>query len=247
VSMDRAERTGISASVGGHLLLFAVLWAAYLTVKPMPIPQRKAIEVSLVTETALESGAPQISQEAPAPKLAEDEKTPAEVTPPAPAPEPKPAPAPVPKSVAKPAPAPTPAKPVPAKPSGGRLAGILKGLSDVDTPSRSTAAPATTITPAIQSSLAAAIIRQIKPHWEGPSGPDVDVLKTVLKINLARDGSVTNIQFVGTTGINDSNRSIAPIHKERAIKAVRLASPFQLPANLYDGWKEVTVNFDWRL
>ena len=245
--MDRAERTGMGASVGGHVLLFAILWAGYLTVKPMPIPQRKAIEVSLVTETALESGAPQISQEAPAPKLAEDEKAPVEATPPAPAPEPKPAPAPVPKSVAKPAPAPVPAKPAPAKPSGGRLAGILKGLSDVDTPSRSTAAPATTITPAIQSSLAAAIIRQIKPHWEGPSGADVDALKTVLKISLARDGSVTNIQFVGTTGINDSNRSIAPIHKERAIKAVRLASPFQLPANLYDGWKEVTVNFDWRL
>jgi hypothetical protein len=248
MSVDRAEQAGLGASFAGHLLLVALLWAGYLAVKPMPIPQRKAIEVSLVTETALESGAPQISHEPPAPKLAEDERAPVEPAPSAPAPEPKPTPAPMTKTMAKPAPAPAPVKPpAQVKPSGGRLAGILKGLSDNDSPSRSTAAPATTITPAIQSSLAAAIIRQIKPHWEGPNGPDVDALKTVLKISLARDGSVTNIQFAGTTGINDSNRSIAPIHKERAIKAVRLASPFQLPANLYDGWKEVTVNFDWRL
>lgn len=249
MSMDRAERTGLGTSAAGHLLLFAILWAGYLTVKPMPIPQRKAIEVSLVTETALESGAPQISQEAPAPKLAEEE-TPIEPAPPTPTPkvEPKSTPTPQPKAIEKPAPTPTQATPpAKVKPSGGRLAGILKGLSDDATPSRSTAAPATTITPAIQSSLAAAIVRQIKPHWEGPSGPDVDALKTVLKISLARDGSVTNIQLVTTTGVNDSNRSIVPIHQERARKAVRLASPFQLPPNLYDGWKEVTVNFDWRL
>lgn len=247
--MDRAERAGLGASAAGHVLLFAILWVGYLTIKPTPVPERKAIEVSLVTETALESGAPQISQEAPAAKLAEEE-APIEPVQPTPTPkvEPKPTPTPQPKAVEKPAPTPTQAKP-PArvKPSGGRLAGLLKGLSDDATPSRSTAAPATTITPAIQSALIAAIVRQIKPHWEGPNGPDVDALKTVLKISMARDGTVTNIQFAGTSGVNDSNRSIAPIHKERAIKAVRLASPFQLPPNLYDGWKEVTVNFDWRL
>jgi TonB-like protein len=200
-----------------------------------------------VTETALESGAPQISQEAPAPKLAERE-APIEPQPPAPATEPKPTPVPQPKAVVKPAVTPTPAKPpAKVKPSGGRLVGLLKGLSDDDTPSRATAPPAAAITPAMQASLAAAIMRQIKPHWEGPSGPDVDALKTVLRISLAPDGSVTSIEFVGTTGINDSNRSIAPIHKERAMKAVRLASPFQLPAALYPAWKVVNVNFDWRL
>ena len=250
MSMDRAERTGLGASAAGHLLLFAILWVGYLTIKPMPIPQRKAIEVSLVTETALESGAPQISQEAPAPKLAEDEKAPVEVTPPAPAPvpEPKPAPAPVPKSVAKPVPAPTPAKPAQATPSGGRLAGILKGLSDVDTSSRSTAAPATTITPAIQSSLVAAVRRQLKPYWKAPTGADAELLRTELAITLARDGSVTDIQVLGQTGITPSNRAQAPLHKEQAIRAVRLASPFQLPVAYYDAWKVLKpIGFDKRL
>src|SRR4029453_10624835 len=101
-------------------------------------------------------------------------------------PKPAPTPVPVPKPVARPTPQPAPkqaakpeTKPTPkAAPtrSGGRLAGILEGISDQDTPSRSKAPPAATITPAIQSSLAGAIIRQIKPHWEGPSGPDVDAL-----------------------------------------------------------------------
>ncbi len=277
MSMDRAEQAGIGVSVAGHAILVGLFALGLFAARPIEIPKRDAVEVSLVAEPALESGAPQLSQEAPAPKLAEVE-APIEPEPPAPTPEPvaKPTPKPVepskPVVTKKPAvPKPvtakaTPAKPAPAKAapkaaakapskaaetpaparSGGRLTGLLKGLT-ADEGGRATAAPAVRITPAIQSSLGSEIMRQIKPHWSGPSGPDVDALKTVLKVSLARDGSVTDIQVVGTSGINDSNRSIAPIHKERAIKAVRLASPFRLPAQYYDGWKSVNVNFDWRL
>jgi hypothetical protein len=247
MTADRAEQAGFGASVAGHALLFAILYVGYTAVRPIQPPERKAIEVSLVAETALESGAPELSNEAPAPKLAEQEAL-LEPTPSVPVPEPKPAPVPQTKPLAKPALNPAPAKPAPAKPSGGRLAGILKGLTDDDSPGRSTAAPAATITPAVQSSLAAAVRRQLKPHWKAPTGADAELLRTELAIRLARDGSVMDIEVLRQTGITPSNRAQAQLHKDQAIRAVRLASPFQLPAQYYDAWKLLSpIGFDKRL
>ena len=249
MTMDRAERTGFGIAAAAHVLLFVALSLGYLAVKT-PIPsKRQPIEVSLVDEVGLESGAPQISNAPPAPKLGESE---APIEPPAPAPVPAPAEA---RSAPEPKQAVTPTPPsvkqTPPKatqhPPAGRLNGLLEGLSDSDSDSRSTAPPAATVTPGVQSSLAAEVRRQLKPHWQPPSGADVEQLKTVLRINLARDGSVTSINFVTTTGINASNRTQADLHRERAIKAVRLASPFNLPPQYYDGWKSMTVNFDLRL
>lgn len=256
MSMDRAEKTGLGASVAGHLLLFGLLAASYVLMPPMRPPERPAIEVDLVAETALESGAPQISNEVPAPKLTEQE-APLAPEPPAPAPviEPKPTPTPAkaaPKPVASKAAAPAKSEPqakAQARPtrSGGSLRGILKGLTD-DGPGRSTAAPAATITPQVQSSLAAAVRRQLKPHWKAPTGADAEMLRTELSITLARDGSVTDIDVLRQTGVTPSNRAQAPLHREQAIKAVRLASPFQLPAEFYDAWKLLSpIGFDKRL
>jgi outer membrane biosynthesis protein TonB len=282
MSMDRAERTGFGIAIGGHLLLFALLYVGFAAAPP-PLPlHRQPVEVQIVDEVGLESGAPQISNEAPAPKLAEEEG-PVE---PAPPPPPQPAPQPEPKAMQKPAPAPSPIpapkpvkqpprpaaaapspKPAPpkAKPAPpvqtnsastsktrsrptGRLKGLLNGLSDADSDSKSTTPPAATITPAVQASLAAAIRRQLKPHWNPPTGADSDQLRTELTIRLARDGTVTDIRFNGQSGITASNRPQAPLHKEQAIKAVRLASPFQLPPQYYDSWKEIgPIGFDARL
>ncbi|HKR23912.1 MAG TPA: TonB C-terminal domain-containing protein [Allosphingosinicella sp.] len=249
--IDRAEQAGFGVALAAHVLLVAILSMGFFAIRtPLPV-KRPAIEVQLVDEVGLESGAPQISETPPAPKLAEVEG-PIE-PPPAPAPTAQPpkatAPAPAPKPAVKPAP-PAPQPKAAAKPpvrTAGRLKGLLTGVSDQDSDSRSRTAPAATITPAVQSSLAAEIRRQLKPHWQPPTGADVDQLRTVLRINLARDGSVTNVTVVGTTGINASNRAQSDLHQERAVKAVRLASPFQLPAQFYDGWKSMTVNFDLRL
>ncbi|MGE5722570.1 MAG: TonB C-terminal domain-containing protein [Sphingomonadales bacterium] len=247
--IDRAEQAGLGIAFAGHVLLIAILSAGFLAVRMPPPLKRQAVEVQLVDEVGLESGAPQISEAPPAPKLALEEG-PVEAAAPTPAP-PEPAPAPTPKPAAAPAPTPAP-KPVEQQKkttarSTGRLKGLLAGLSDSDSDSRSTAPPASTVTAAVQSSLAAEVRRQLKPYWEPPTGADVDQLKTVLKIDLARDGTVTNIDFVTTSGINPSNRAQSQLHRERAIKAVRLASPFKLPPQFYDGWKSMTVNFDQRL
>jgi hypothetical protein len=37
------------------------------------------------------------------------------------------------------------------------------------------------------------------------------------------------------------------LHQEQALKAVRLAAPFRLPPDLYDGWKSLNINVDKRL
>lgn len=264
MTIDRAERTGFGVAAAGHVLLFGVLSAGWFASPPPLQLKRQPVEVELVDETGLESGAPEISTEAPAAKRAEVEG-PIEAAPPMPLPEPQPVPVPAPpKAAPAPAPAPKPAKqpspkaaPAPpkaaAKPAPkaaaarGRLEGLLEGISDRPSQSRSTTPTAATITPAAQAALAAAVRRQIKPHWSGPTGAGVEELRTILEIELARDGSVSDVRWVDTTGVNATNRPQAQLHRERAIKAVRLASPFQLPPQFYDGWKSMKVTFDWKL
>jgi outer membrane biosynthesis protein TonB len=169
----------------------------------------------------------------------------------------KPAPAQT-KAVARPAPpraapkappaAQTKANPTSTARPTGRLKGILSGISDSDSPGRATAPPAKTVGPAVQASLAAEVRRQLKPHWKAPSGADVEQLRTELSIRLARDGSVTDVDVLRTTGQNASNRPQVKLHQEQAIRAVRLASPFRLPADYYDAWKLLSpIGFDKRL
>jgi hypothetical protein len=88
----------------------------------------------------------------------------------------------------------------------------------------------------------------LKPHWSPPSGVDVDRLVTVVRFRLNRDGSLDGTpEIVRQTGITDANRLQAPRHQEQAIRAVRLAAPFDLPEQLYSGWRVITSNFDNRL
>jgi hypothetical protein len=246
--IDRAEKAGLGIAFAGHVLLIAILSAGVLAVRTPLAVKRQAVEVQLVDEVGLESGAPQISQAEPAPKLAEVE-APVEPAPPIPqAAQPVPNERPAPP---KPAPA---LKPLPkvappqARPSGGRLKGLLSGLSESDSDSRATAPPAQTITPNIQSALASAVRRQLKPHWRSPSGADVELLRTTVEVHLARDGTIMgDPKVIEQTGLNASNRSQAGLHRENALKAVRLAAPFVLPPDLYDGWKVIRPAFDKRL
>lgn len=252
MSLDRADRAGLGVAFAGHLLLFGVLSAGFLASSPPLVLERQPVEVQLVDEVGLESGAPQISEQAPAPKLAEIEG-PVEPSPPMPLPPaPQAAPTPAPKkAVPVVQPKPSQQKPAPTKAATrptGRLKGILRGISDRDSTSRSAAPTAKTLTPAVQSSLRAAVLRQLKPHWKAPTGADAELLRTELEIRLAKNGSVIDIAFLRQSGLTASNRGQAELHKEQAIKAVKLASPFQLPAAYYDSWKLLSpIGFDKRL
>lgn len=116
------------------------------------------------------------------------------------------------------------------------------------TATRQTGTPAAQIGAQARSALGAAINRQLKPHWQAPQGADVELLVTKVRFRLNRDGSLAGApQVVSTTGQNATNQAQVTRHQEQAVRAVRLAAPFSLPDDLYEGWKVVTTNFDRRL
>lgn len=197
---------------------------------------------------------------------------------PVPRPEPRPQPAPPRPAPAKPAPPkPAPPRPAPAKPTppaprqaehapgrasraptpprkapqGGNRIGsdFLAGVPSNSNPGTSRNPPAQTAGPDVRASLGMALSRQIKPHWVGPSGVDVDKLVTVVAWNLNPDGSLAaKPVVVSQSGITDANRAQARRHAELAIRAVELAAPFDLPPQYYNSWKRVSAfRFDWKL
>ena len=255
--MDRADRTGLGIAVVTHAALFAALSLNLLKPPSLPIIQTDPIEVSIVDKVALESSAPD-----PSPAAA---PAPAEVAPLAPVEEtPAPLPPatklveqtkPVPKPVIKPLPKPAakPAKPAQANVVPPRRPGLsrdlVSGLSDTPKAnSQSNGTPAKVASPAVASSIGAEIRRQLKPHWKSPSGADVELLRTTLIVRLKRDGSIDGSPTLDNqSGMNESNRSQARLHVDQAIRAVRLAAPFNLPAEYYDAWKVIRPTFDKRL
>lgn len=269
--MDRTEKIGLGVAGAGHVLLFAALSSHWLSVDPLKL-DNEPIEISIADDVALRSAAPKIA-DAPPPPAASSPAPPDQAEPPTPvpaqptprvavpAPVPTPSPKPLPKTQPRP-PAPAPAaaqpkaKPGPAAPAKSRSPGLKLDTSDWMKPSSganpqakpSDGAPASTVGPAQQSALAAEIRRQIKPFWKAPTGADADQLRTTIAVRLARDGAlIGDPEVVSTSGQTASNRGQVRLHQEQALKAVRLAAPFQLPPDLYDGWKSFTVNVDRKL
>jgi outer membrane biosynthesis protein TonB len=264
--MDRAEAAGLGIATAAHLALLAAL--SYGVATTLPVPKQAPIEVSFIDETSLESTSPTPSAAEPAPLAGPQDSPPEPAMPappeiqpvPAPRPQPRPqprvevpSPAPAAKVVAKvqPRPAPPRAPAVPARPAprrnAGGLSSVVAGLSDRPNSSESTAAPAATAGPAVQASLGAEIRRQLKPHWKAPTGADAELLRTELSISLAASGAVTGIEIVRTAGQTASSRPQVALHQEQAMRAVRLASPFRLPGEYYQAWKQLKVTFDKRL
>ena len=78
---------------------------------------------------------------------------------------------------------------------------------------------------------------------------DVDQLVSVLAFELNEDGSLRGRpRLLDQTGITPSNRPQASLHAERAIRAVQLAAPFDLPPEYYNAWKSIRgARFDRNL
>ena len=260
------EKAGLVVALAAHAALVAWLMLNPPAPKPMPVPER--MTVTLSDEVAERSTSPEPKAEAApavAPVLAPEPAPPPVPSPvarpepqpqPAPRVTPAPAPQPVPRPAAKapPQPAPKPvAKPAPPKPAvggGSRLgADFLKGIAGGTTPGATAKAPAAeTAGPAVKAAIGGAIARQLKPHWIAPQGAEAEQLVTVVRFRLARDGSLMGSpEVVAQSGITDANRAQAPRHAEQAIRAVRLAAPFQLPDDYYSSWQVVTSRFDKRL
>lgn len=262
--MDRAEVTGLGVATAGHVALLVALSLGFASTR-LPVTKSDPIEVSFVDEVGLESTAPSPSPIEPAPLAGPPDSPPQPAMPappelqpvPAPRPEPRlqpraaaPSPSPAPRAQPKPAPpkaAAAPAKPATSRRNAGGLSSVVAGLSDRQNPSQSTTPPAAAAGPAVQASLGAEVRRQLKPHWKAPTGADAEQLRTEIVISLGEDGRVADVRIVGTSGQTASNRPQVPLHQEHAVRAVRLASPFRLPAQYYEAWKQLRVTFDKRL
>ena len=198
----------------------------------------------------------------PVPRLRPDRQVQPKPAPAKTAAKPAPAkPAPVKSAQAKPSPAKAssakaapakaaPAKPAAAKPATGSRIGadFLPGAGD-NTTTKETRVPASQIGASAKASLAQSIARQLKPHWNAPQGADAEQLVTILAFNLNQDGSLSGRpRVVSQSGVTDSNSPQKDLHAERAIRAVQLAAPFDLPPEYYEAWKRVTsFRFDRKL
>lgn len=250
-TLTSEEKAGLGVAVVAHVAL-AVALAWHATREPAAFTPPERIVVSLATDVSLESTAPDPSADpaaAYAPTI-DELPQPEEVVvekPVEPRPQPVPQPTKPPKAVEKPKPKPTPTATKSQAASGSRLGkDFLEGSSDNDGRSGS---PAATFGRAEQAALSSAITRQLKPHWSAPSGVDADQLVTVLAWELNADGSLKGQpRVVSQSGITDSNRPQAGLHAERAIRAVQLAAPFNLPDQFYDKWSRIREwRFDRRL
>jgi hypothetical protein len=141
------------------------------------------------------------------------------------------------------------AKPA-TKPAGGSRIGadFLPGAG-ASTNTSETRVPASKIGASAKASLAQAIARQLRPNWTAPQGVDAEKLVTILAFDLNPDGSLAGRpRVVSQTGETPSNAPQKDLHAERAIRAVQLASPFDLPPEYYEAWKRVSAfRFDRNL
>lgn len=224
-------------------------------------PSREEARVATAPELAPEPAPP-----APAP-VPSPVPAPLAKAPPPPLPRPIPTPAPraqasPPKAQPRPAP-PQPqrqqvgsdflkgvASPSPKKAGGGRIGpNFLPGAASGSATGKAATPPGPALTPQVRASLAMAISRQLKPKWVAPQGADAELLVTYVAWDLNPDGSLAGApRVLRQEGITDANRAQAQRHAEQAIRAIRLAAPFDLPAEYYSAWKRITsFRFDRKL
>jgi outer membrane biosynthesis protein TonB len=128
------------------------------------------------------------------------------------------------------------------KPHASRLGpNFLQGIASETAPTTAHSSPAK-MGPAETRALNQEISRQIYDHLNLPSGADVDQLIALLEFRLDKNGAVIGTpQVIDVQGITDSNRPQVNLYKERAVKAVLAASPFQnLPPQYWDEWKWIS-------
>lgn len=240
------DLAGLALAMALHAGLLALLVMQPGPARQTPLPER--IAVTLAEETGRQSAAPEPQAEAapPAAPVLAPEPEPQPSAPPPPKilpkarPEPVAAPAPQPRPAAQPRPAPV-HKSAPRPAGASRISDdFLNGVSGAQASGAARNPPAATIGAAARSALAAAISRELKPHWAAPQGAEAELLVSVLVFDLAADGSLLGPpRLVRQEGVTAANRSQAARHAEQAIRAVRLAAPFNLPSGYYDAWKRV--------
>ena len=230
---------------------------------PDPVPESRAA----IAPTLAEIPAPPAETAPPTPREA--------VTPPPPQPRAQPSPRPQPRTQPQtpprqqprtqprnppptdtrdrrrpePARSPAPAARSPAPAGGSRIGDNFLEGQGASTRTDETRAPAATFGRAERAALESAITRALRPHWSAPTGVDADKLVSIVSWRLNQDGTLNGRPTCRNepSSITDSNRPQAALHCERAIRAVQLAAPFNLPAQFYSRWDDLEWQFDRRL
>ncbi|MEO6717368.1 MAG: hypothetical protein ABIM50_09005 [Novosphingobium sp.] len=264
------EIAGLALALAAHAGLLALI-----VMRPgqgLMVPPPERVTVKLSEDVGLTSTSPEPQSEAAPPTAPEIASVPEPEPAPMDAPQtlPQPVPRPVAQPVAaprikpepaasfapiarpqpRPAPAPAPRVATPRPAGASRISSdFLKGVPGTQANGTAHNPPAAAIGPAVQSALAGAISRQLKPHWIAPQGADAEKLVTILSWSLNRDGTLAGTpRLVRQEGITDTNRPQAARHAEQAMRAVQLAAPFTLPAEYYGAWQRVaSFRFDKRL
>lgn len=267
MAMDRTEKLGLGAAVGGHVVLLGAM-ALGLLISDEPLKKPEAISVSLVGEIAEVSTAPDAIQEESAPP-APAEAEPAE-PPPAPAmqiekPLEKQQAKPVPKPLVRETPPPTktavkkvavkqpPAKAAmapaksgkgttPAKP-GGLSKSFEESISNIGKApgaGKAVGTPAAKSAAEVRRSVSVSLASQIRSRVRAcaPSGVDINKIETFVTLSLDSSGRLNSVRFDKQVGVNDSNQPQAGPLKDCILQAVRAASPYEgLDSEYYDVWK----------
>ncbi|MBT8388298.1 MAG: energy transducer TonB [Altererythrobacter sp.] len=250
-ALRQDEKWGLGVAVGLHLALAAMLLFQPGPGEPFEIPER--MTVSLATDVSLSSAAPEIapdSRAAMAPTVSDEVQAPVEQSDGEVSREPTREPPRTNTSRTAITQQPRQATQTPPRQATGTEIGenFLEGAGS-DRASDSTLVPASEIGRSATASLIQSLSRQIKPHWNAPSGVDTELLVTELAFDLNPDGTLrSRPRVLRQSGINASNRPQAGLHAERAIRAVQLAAPFDLPAEYYNAWKSIRgARFDRNL
>lgn len=259
--MTSAERPWLIAAGTAHVLLIAALSLFWQQHQPMLAAPDDAVAVDLVTiaDVPRTPEPPRPSMEAAPQEATAAPEVPAE---PAPAP-----PEPV-RADAVPPPEPakaTPARATPAPPASPARPALnttnLANLIDRSLPNAARkpldtsklaqtlgndAPRAAVVDPRAAATLAQAIRAQVAPCWNPPTGGrDVRRMTVMVTVRYGRDGRVIGLPQAGTpSGATAENADYARTFAETARRAVLRCQPLRLPAELYDLWQAVEINFD---
>ena len=254
--MDRVEKVGLGAAIGGHVILLGVFGLGLLA-SANTVKKQESISVSLVGEIADVSTAPDAIQEESAPPAAGD-TAPSE-PPPTPTPVMK-MEKPVAKPVQKPA-KPDTAPPVakvaakkepvkqppakattPTKPGGlsRNFEDSINNIGKAPGAGKAVGTPAAKTATEVRRSVGISIAGQIRSRVRAcaPSGIDINKIETFVTLSLEPSGKLTSVRCDRQVGVTDSNQPQAGPLKDCILQAVRAASPYDgLDPEYHDVWK----------
>jgi periplasmic protein TonB len=264
--MDRAEKLGLGAAVGGHVVLLGAM-ALGLMMSAEPVTKPEAISVSLVGEIADVSTAPDAIQEESAPP-APAEAEPAE-PPPSPAmqierPVEKPQAKPVPKPLLRETPPPAkvatkkvavkqpPAKTstaaaksgkgtTPAKPGGFSKSSLdtIEAIGKAPGAGKAVGTPAARSASVIRSATNTTIAAEVRPLIPScaPRTSDNSSLRVFVSLSISPSANLVSANVYDVQGITPSNEAQVDEMKRCVLQSLKAASPYNLDPEEYEVWK----------